>query len=169
MQPNAELSGPLERLISVRNFHLVTYGLGDAYCREKFTPIKNRKHMKPEGGLWASPVCSNYGWREWCEAESWGDLKSRFETEFTGRTLVIDSLLDLGGVIWQEDSYGIGYPDYEAMLGMGVDSIFLTEKGQQETRFSHPGLYGYDCECVLVMNPECVRAAIDEARALGAV
>mgnify|MGYP001568025634 CR=1 FL=1 len=36
---------PLERVVSVRNFHLVTYGLGDAYCREKFTPIKNRKHI----------------------------------------------------------------------------------------------------------------------------
>jgi len=149
---------PLERLVSVRNFHLVTYGCGGSFRKEAFVPIKNRTHTKPEGGLWASPVACAYGWREWCEAEEWGDLESRFETEFTGRTFVIDSLRDLDGFIWQKDSYGIGYPDYEAMLRLGVDGIYLTEQGQRETRFTHPGLYWYDCECVLVMNPEYVRA-----------
>ena len=149
---------PLERLVSVRTMHLITYGCGDSFCRELFVPIKNRQHTKPKGGLWASPVGCSYGWKEWCEAESFGDLIKNFDVIYEGRTLVIDSLRDLAGFLWQKDQYGSGCPDYEEMMRLGIDGIYLTERGEQETRFSHPGLYGYDCECVLVMNPECVRA-----------
>lgn len=149
---------PHERLVSVRTLRLITYGCGDSYRKELFVPVKNRQHTKPEGGLWASPVGCAYGWKEWCEAENWGDLSQSFETIYEGRTLVIDSLRDLVGFLWQENRYGCNWPDYEAMLGLGIDGIYLTERGQYETRFSSPGLYGYDCECVLVMSPECVRA-----------
>lgn len=150
---------PLERLVSVRTMRLVTYGSGDSFCKELFVPIKNRQHTKPEGGLWASPVGCAFGWKEWCASQSWGDLTSKFEMVYGGHTLVIDSLRDLSSFIWQEDSYDFGYPDYEAMMRIGIDGIYLTERGLAETRFSQPGLHGYDCECVLVMNPECVRAA----------
>ena len=149
---------PLDRSVSVRTLHLITYGLGISYRKELFTPIKNREHTKPEGGLWASPVGCSYGWQQWCESENWGDLTNSFETIYEGRTLVIDSLRDLSNVVWQEGSSYRDCPDYEAMLRLGIDAIHLTERGEQETRFSHPGLYGYDCECVLVMNQECVRA-----------
>ena len=48
-------------------------------------------------------------------------------------------------------------PDYEAMITDGVDAIYLTERGQRETSYSVPAnLYGYDCESVLVMNPDCI-------------
>jgi hypothetical protein len=149
---------PIERVVSVRNFHLVTYGCGDSFRKNSFVPIKNRTHTKPAGGLWASPVGCAYGWKEWGEAESFGDFTQKFETMYEGRTLTINSLRDLAGVIWQRDFYGTSYPDYEAMLRLGVDGIYMTEQGESETRHSQPGLYGYDCECVLVMNPECVRA-----------
>lgn len=149
---------PLERLVSVRTMQLVTYGCGDSFRKDMFVPVKNRQHVKPEGGLWASPVGCAYGWKEWCEAESWGDLTTMFTTLYEGRTIVIDSLRDLADFVWTENKYGCTYPDYEEMLRFGVDAIYLTERGQEQTRFSHPGLYGYDCECVLVMNPECVRA-----------
>ena len=52
--------------------------------------------------------------------------------------------------------WGKLYPDFEKMVKMGYDAIYLTDKGQMETRFTMPDLYGWDCECVLVMNPDCV-------------
>ena len=149
---------PHKRRVYVQTMRLVTYGCGDSFRKELFVPIKNRTWIKPEGGLWASPIGCSYGWKEWCKAESWGDLTQRFETVYEGKTLVIDSLCDLAWFIWQEDRFVFGYPDYEAMIRLGIDGIYLTEQGQIETSFSHPGLYGYDCECVLVMNPKCVRA-----------
>ena len=40
---------------------LISYGLGDKFIPEKFQPIKNVDWVKPDGGLWASPVDSIYG------------------------------------------------------------------------------------------------------------
>lgn len=57
----------------------------------------------------------------------------------------------LTGHKMQSDIY---YPDFEAMIRSGIDAIWLTPKGERETRFSHPkNLYGWDCESVLIMNP----------------
>lgn len=50
--------------VLVKTLHLVVYGCGDLYDRKKFKPIKNRQHVKPEGGLWASPVNCSFGWNE---------------------------------------------------------------------------------------------------------
>lgn len=148
--------------IVVKNFHLITYGNGNVYDASKWEKIKNREWRKPAGGLWASPVGCAYGWKQWCEAESYGNLETSFETDYTGNTLIIDSLSDLDNIIWQPQSKYVSsllkYPDFEAMVSAGVDGIYLTELGEKQTRYSEPGLYGWDCECVLVMNPACIKA-----------
>jgi len=134
---------------------LITYGLGDKLDLGKFQPIKNRDRKKPVGGLWASPVGSGFGWKDWCEAESYGNLDSFFEFQFEGRVLVIDKLADLGLLAWTTKSGYSSYHtiDFEFMVSQGWQAILLTERGQNETRFSHPlDLYGWDCECVLVMD-----------------
>lgn len=143
---------------------LSVYGKGLRYLPEKFQAIRNRQHVKPFGGLWGSPVGSAYGWREWCQAEEWGDLSTCFTVEYTGNTLVIDRIADLAHLPWQDYprdygpyDTGFSWPDYEKLLSDGVDAVYLTERGQGETRFTDPGLYGYDCECVLVMNPNCLK------------
>jgi len=156
--PSPLLVVGLDRRVSRLTLRLVTYGLGNAFDPRKFEAVKNRKHTKPCGGLWASPVDCTYGWREWCESENWGDMSSRFETEYTGRTLVIDSADDLAKVMWINCHYK-KYPDYEGMLKLGIDAIYLTERGERETRYTEPGLYGYDCECVVVLNGTCLKAA----------
>ena len=152
-QTAERLAAQLQPLVSVRSFVLVTYGLGNVLRPELIKTIGNRNFVKPKGGLWASPVASAYGWKEWCEAEQFGDLSTHFEFRFTGKTLTIDSEFDLLAVPWQ--GYG---PDFEAMAASGIDAVYLTEAGQDATRFSDPGLYGWDCECVLVMNRGCVTA-----------
>ena len=73
---------------------LITYGLGNEIKPELIKPIKN-SWVKPKGGLWASPINSAYGWKEWCEAEEFGNLSSSFSFEFEGNVLVIDSLHDM--------------------------------------------------------------------------
>lgn len=132
--------------------HLVTYGCGKKFDVAKFEPIKNKGFVKPEGGLWSSPVNSNYGWREWCENESFGNLSDHFNFEFEGNVFVIDGTRDAAYMPWL-NFYGLTkYPDFEEMVLLGYDAIWLTEKGQQETRLGEPSLYGWDCESVLVMN-----------------
>lgn len=145
------------QVTTTMSFNLITYGLGDSFKKELFNPIKNKFHIKPKGGLWASPVGCQYGWKEWCESNDFGDISSHFETVYTGRTLVIDSLRDMNKIIWQPEKYTLRFPDYEAMLRNGIDAIYLTERGEEETRYDINNLYGYDCECVLVMNPKCIK------------
>lgn len=136
--------------------HLITYGCGKQFDPDKFKPVKNKSFVKPEGGLWSSPVNSNYGWREWCKSESFGNLSHHFKFHFEGNVFVIDSCADAARMPWLTFYGSIKYPDFEKMVSLGYDAIWLTEKGQQETRFGEPSLYGWDCESVLVMNPSGV-------------
>ena len=136
--------------------HLITYGCGKKFDVAKFKPVKNKMFVKPEGGLWASPVNSNYGWREWCKDESFGNLSHHFKFEFEGNVFVIDGTRSAAQMPWLEAYSVLKYPDFEKMVSLGYDAIWLTEKGQHETRFGEPSLYGWDCESVLVMNPSGV-------------
>jgi hypothetical protein len=110
--------------------------------------------------LWASPVDAEYGWREWCKAEDFGDLSHSFTFEFEGNVFVIDDVHDAASMPWIEmiEGTNLKCPDFEAMANLGYDAIYLTAKGQTETRFGPPSLYGWDCESVLIMNPQGVKS-----------
>jgi len=74
------------------------------------------------------------------------------------KILTIDSIDDLLKLPCIENIVKV--PDYET-LSIEYDAIHLTVNGQQTTRFSDfeigVGLYGWDCESVLVMNTECIK------------
>lgn len=138
---------------------LIHYG-ASKYDPAKFRPIKN-EWVKPSGGLWASPVGSECGWESWCQAEQFrvNSLKESFEFEIRGRIFTIDCEDDLSRMPWRrkESTPFMFRPDFEAMAEE-YDAIHLTSEGQWRTRHSHPrNLYGWDCECVLVMNPAIIR------------
>lgn len=138
----------------LKHFELITYGCGN-FDPEKFINIKNARFIKPNGGLWSSPVDSQYGWKEWCQSECFytETLEEYFKFDFYGNTVVIDSLADLDQLTFISDRC----IDFECLVNKGIDAIFLTDKGQGDTRLSHPkNLYGWDCECVLVMNKDCI-------------
>ena len=47
----------------------IHYGHSE-FRKELFTPIRNRyMFVKPSGGLWASPLFSEVGWKDWCTQE----------------------------------------------------------------------------------------------------
>jgi len=132
------------------------------YDPELFKPISDAPFdTKPIGGLWASPVNSDFGWKEWTEIESYGETNEYFNLEFNGDLLVIDTLTDLGELPWIECDR-IHFISFQAMCagGFSYDAIHLTEAGERATRWTRPRtLYGWDCECVLVLNPDSIRPA----------
>lgn len=140
-----------------KKLHLITYDLGDAFDPLKFKPVKNRNHIKPEGGLWASPIGSRWGWLDWCKSEQFRPLESSFRYFYHGNIFTIDSRADAMEMPWispYPDLPSLSYPDYEAMARMGVDAIHMTIHGERETRLtSDYSLYGWDCESVLIFNP----------------
>lgn len=136
----------------------VHYGSSE-YKKNSHNPIKDRPFRnKPLGGLWGSPVDSQYGWEAWCRSEEFNTdkLDLKFEFEVKGKIFVIDGKLDLELLDWtSEDFLCSGYPIFEP-LANSYDAVYLTRNGEVETRFGDKSLYGWDCECVLVMNPDCV-------------
>jgi hypothetical protein len=138
---------------------LIHYG-DKSFDPNKFKPIENIGFVKPRGGLWTSPIDSNWGWKDWCHAEDFRTCK--IGNSFTmvlksdSKVLKIDSLDDLKNIPFIEHFKGISYPDFEK-ISESYDAIWLTENGQIETRFSSPQhLYGWDCESVLILNPESI-------------
>ena len=140
--------------MGLTDLSLITYGLGNEIKPELIKPIANQGFIKPKGGLWASPVNSAYSWKHWCDDESFGDTTSSFTFQYRGNVLKINTLLDLEGIPWEEDAFGAYHPDFVSMVQSNIDAIWLTIAGEHETRHSYPKcLYGWDCECVLIMNP----------------
>jgi hypothetical protein len=133
-----------------------TYGCGSKFEIEKFKIPKNNSYfVKPYGGLWASPVNSEFGWIDWCKAENFREdkLNEYFEFEITNwnNIIIIDNEKDmLNKLIWiNTDSI-----NFEILYNNNIHGIYLTENGQYETRLTYPyNLYGWDCECMLILNP----------------
>jgi hypothetical protein len=145
----------------LREMHLINYGNGYRFIPERYLPVRNGE-IKPKGGLWSSPVGAEYGWRWWCEeADYHVDLLDQFFTFWIkGRVLKIDSVDEMMRMPWKpvDDRYpSLTRPDFERMRYSGIDAIWLTSNGERETRLSVPhNLYGWDCETVYVMNPDCI-------------
>lgn len=114
-------------------------------------------YCKPYGGMWTSPVSSEWGWKDWCEREDWlceDDETYRLTVADDVDVYTINTLDDLLELI---DDHGRTddilkqgrYVDYESAF-TEYDGIYVTEQGQQKTRLSpEANLYGWDVECVL--------------------
>jgi len=145
---------------------LITYGKGSFFDKNKFQLVKNMLYWnKPSGGLWASPINCNYGWKEWCIIEEFGDLSSSFEFVVTGNIFKIENSNSLNQLplIKREESgyeeivlmsalYNRQLIDFEAVANSGVDAIWVTENAIRYKEF-----YGWDCESVLILNPNCIQ------------
>ncbi len=145
----------------VSNLTVIHYG-NFKYITRKFKKIENKFWVKPDGGLWTSPINSEYGWKHFCDSEQFRecDEKNSFKLKFKSGTkiAVIDSGSDLNKMPIQ-DCLQINffkYIDFELLVKSGIDAIWLTAKGQWATRFSQPlNLYGWDCDTVFIMNKNC--------------
>jgi len=138
------------------------------YIPSKVGRVKNSdyKNKPAKGGIWTSPIDSNYGWKEWTTQEEYGsgvreDLSFIVRLNMDAKVMRIDSLKDLEIAIRDYENYDKITKhektlDYER-IALYYDAIWLTEKGQEETRLTHPfDLYGWDCESVLIFNPNCI-------------
>ena len=137
-----------------------------SFDKEKFIPIKNRQlFVKPIGGLWASDVKAKFGWKDWCEAEHFRDCKK--ENSFTfvlskdAKVLEINSVQQLTCLPQREEPYGFAYTqwvllDFE-LLSKIYDAIELNISKDHDLYWK---LYGWDCDCILIMNPEIVQVLL---------
>lgn len=147
---------------------MVTYGCGSRFDKSSFSPIENIRHRKPGGGLWGSPIASGSSWLDHAKVDGFslenGSLDTCFYTRYSGNTLVINGAEDLNIIEWRSYNGVDNVPDYEALQSKGIDAIYLTEKGYQKTKDlwmkGMDTLEGWDCECLVVFNPDSIIPSI---------
>jgi hypothetical protein len=156
----------------IKNETLIHYG-ADVFDKKLFLPIGKSSWRKPTGGLWTSPINSNYGWKQWCKDEHFykKNLKKSFKLQLksNARILLIHCLSDLKRLKSNYllpphlvkktfgDDFNTRFPDFE-YYSKKYDAIWLTEQGRWKTRLTRPyTLYGWDMETVFIMNPNCFK------------
>jgi len=137
----------------------------------KITVRNGELPNKPVGGLWASPVGAEFSWQDWREAKGFRDVSEQHRVILDinlENFIIIDNVRDLDKLPWScIEGTDIEAIDFEGLVRRGVDGIYLTEKGQYETRFPlratfWRNLYGWDCECVLILNERCIKGVGEE-------
>ena len=132
-------------------------------------PIVNRQFFtKPRGGLWASRKDGDMTWKDWCESEEFHLDRLNMSFEFTlkddARILTLsdpEQLLDLpktpylDPVRWPCECLSV-YLDFEKLKEQ-YDAIELTN-----ICGFYWSLYGWDCNSILIMNPDIVEVVSNE-------
>ena len=124
------------------------------------TPSNRRYANKPRGGLWASAINACYGWKDWCKTESYrscdGEDSFCFKLTNNANIFTINSVEDVNRMPLQKDSRNesiIRAIDFESMYQSGIDAIEYNLSNDGNLYFA---LYGWDCDCILVLNPKVV-------------
>lgn len=124
-----------------------------------FCPISNRElFTKPFGGLCASRIGAEYGWKEWNDDEHFRECNEEnsftFQLSNTARILTINSSDDLKKLTKTYRGFFIPcYLDFER-LSQKYDAI---EANISSDRRLYLDLYGWDCDSILVMNPDVIQ------------
>lgn len=137
---------------------------GGIFDKRKFVHIKNRAFSnKPTGGFWASAENAVYGWRDWCRDYNFnngGSETCRFRLKENCSIFVIDSVKkaltmpdrgDAPGEHMLRCTYPV-LPDFEKISTKydAIDFRISEDTGLYKT------LYGWDCDSILVLNPDVI-------------
>lgn len=131
------------------------------YKPELFVKISNKPaFVKPNGGLWASDVNAEFGWKDWCDRNDFRECDNKnsfcFTLDDNANVLIINSTKDLESLPKAVDKYGISsiwtMLDFEK-ISKDYDSIEVNISNDYSLYHS---LYGWDCDSILVMNPDVI-------------
>ena len=130
----------------------------------------NPFQYKPSFALYTTPVDSQHSWRQWCMENNFVIGRYRIVLEIDAeRILKIDGVDDLGRLAWRqvEQAAMLRDIDWIGMREDGIGGVWLTEKGEIETRYSSPqrSLYGWDCETVAILDEGIVRGLVTKLSA----
>lgn len=138
----------------------------EAFNPDDFVEISNGGWIKPKtGGLWASPVNAERGWKEWCEDECFRECTEDNSFKFTmrdsSRIFYIDSKEALEAFAKRYASskhdwmhcFMVTNVDFEQMIRDGWDALEISLSDYWEL---YHALYGWDCDSIVVLNKDAV-------------
>ena len=131
------------------------------FDRTLFIPIRNcPSFTKPHGGLWASPVDAEFGWKEWCKQEDFRECNLNNSFTFTlsenARVLTILSVAGAKCLPQVRNEFALPWwviPDFEKLVEQGYDAIELKLSNDWGL---YQALYGWDCDSIVVLNPDVI-------------
>ena len=130
------------------------------FLKQRFTEIYN-DWVKPVGGLWASDVNAKYGWKQWCENENFRECSEDnafyFELAAGANVLHIRKKEDLNGLPRYNSEFQIAdavYLDFEKLKDSGIDAVELHLSEDYQLYWA---LYGWDCDSILILNPDIIQ------------
>ena len=134
------------------------------FDKDLFLPIRNDfPFSKPKGGLWASNVAAQFGWKELCDDMQIKECNKEncfvFAIKESAEILSINTSNDLNQLPHCENTDVFGsFPwislDFEK-LAEKYDAIELNISADYQGLYF--ALYGWDCDCILIMNPDIVQ------------
>ena len=141
--------------------HYIHYG-HKTFDKIRFCPVKNREGFtKPVGGLWASKINSQNGWKAWCEDNNYGECVDDNSFEFTlsdnTRVLTINNNKELENLPKADSIFKLSFStflDFEK-LALDYDAIEINISSDYSGLYF--SLYGWDCDSILVMNPDIIQ------------
>lgn len=119
--------------------------------------MKNLYRNKPGYGLWASPTDTDWGWKDWCESEDYGDLSSSFTFSLKddAKILVVNSVKDVEDYIqFDPERYWTFKLDFERIMDE-YDGMELIH-GNNYSELHDGGFYTWDCDSICIWNPEVI-------------
>lgn len=142
-----------------------------------FEPISNRQYfVKPIGGLWAEPLNpkpSSRGWKDWCEENDFNTdrINEWFDFDLVDSTKVFRIVTENDiyrlnrirccGFIHHEDStifdMEVRWINFKRLMDLGYDAVEF-----EINDFTYWALYGWDCDSIVVINPDKIIPVIDE-------
>lgn len=125
-----------------------------------FNEIKNRElgYVKPFGGLWASNINAEYGWKNWCEEQRFRECSIdncfKFKLKEKAKVLTIDNAKTLKELPTIDTPYELGWVslDFER-LKEEYDAIEVLISNDDQLYWD---LYGWDCDSILIFNKDCI-------------
>lgn len=137
--------------------------------------VQRRRDMgntnKPHFGLWASPVDSERGWRNFCMGGGWNldNLRDKFLFKLSpdSKIYVIDNTEDLDAIsAFGFDNNGWKTIDFRRLLDDGYDGLYITEYAtgiHDNSNTMLKGLELWDVESICVFNKDVIIPIDDES------
>lgn len=142
-----------------------------------FFPVKNQTmNTKPIGGLWASPIDSCKGWREWCERTQfqYANLDEYFKFHLTdgAKILHIQCATQLDHLPHQHLNDGVCGIEIQSIYTMldfealqkeydGIELHLSEEIFPDDVNWNYKSLYyrlyGWNCDSLLVFNDKVIK------------
>jgi hypothetical protein len=142
----------------------IHYG-ADHYDDSKFKPISNYNSLinKPKGGFWASPVNTNWGWKEWCESEEFYTDRLKIYFKFTlvngSKVFHIRTPKDVPKLPFgKKPESELGWMDWYynwEKIAEKYDAVELHLSNNY--MYFHDVFYSWDVDSIVILKPGIVR------------